>query len=437
MKNIQEVSDVLLCSNCGACKTICPKDTIKFKESSIGRMYAVVGDECIDCGLCRKVCPSLNAPMIDSRLDVFVGNIFSVYTGKAVDSKIYQNAQSGGGVTATLAYLFQSGKIDSAIVCRMSMGSIPKVESVVITSEQELYETQKSCYTPVDMLSSLRQTINKKSVAFVGLPCHIEGLSLLQKTSQRYNNVAYKLGLICDRTLCSAIQDVFISKLKENGFDSKRWKIDWRRKNFTEQGYYYPYKTAPVVAYSSSEKIIFPNSYRFLLKDTFTPPRCRLCADKLNVCADIVYGDPWRMENIDWECGESVFVTRTHLGDALIAEMKKANILKLEKRENDEVLKGQLVAERKKSVSIYSKVFKERWRIIDSYLYMQNNDTILFRDLKQANKLIENFKSLEKKERKEIVRIALRKIKIYELENRYYIIKFCVKVYSKLISVYK
>ena len=36
------------------------------------------------------------------------------------------------------------------------------------------------------------------------------------------------------------------------------------------------------------------------LKDMFTAPHCRICYDKVNVFSDIVFGDPWCMDDVDW-----------------------------------------------------------------------------------------------------------------------------------------
>lgn len=60
MRNIQAVSDSYLCSNCGACYAICPKEAIAFQWSGLGRKYAVINEICIECGLCQKVCPSID-----------------------------------------------------------------------------------------------------------------------------------------------------------------------------------------------------------------------------------------------------------------------------------------------------------------------------------------------------------------------------------------
>ena len=372
MNNIQSVSDAYLCSNCGACKAICPEDAIHFKTSSLGRMYAEVNDSCIECKVCIKVCPSIDSHNLHTVFsDRYIGEIKTAYIGKATDFKIYKEAQSGGACTATLIYLFEHNLIDAAIVCRMKTANHPVVEAYVAESANQLLESQKSKYTVVEILSALKQTATKRSVAVVGLPCHIEGVESLIRQSKKFKNVKYKLGLICDRSLGETLEDVVMSYTneKEPGI------IEWRKKDFSADGKYYPYKTAPIrIKYNSGKNIVLPNIYRFALKEMFTSPRCRVCYDKLNTFSDIVFGDPWGMLDVDWNKGESLVFTRTSLGDKLMSDMISSGTVSMKTADIEELLKGQHVNERRRSVSVYASALNSLpLPKTDSYLYKQND----------------------------------------------------------------
>ena len=344
-KNIQSVSDSLQCSACGACSTICAKNAIEFNWSSMGRKHAHVTDDCVDCGLCVKVCPSLDEMKLDAQYaDPYVGDIRKVYVGRSTNSDIFTNAQSGGMCTTVLSYLFDSGKIDAAVVTCMTPGITPIVEAKIVTSKEELNTSQKSCYTPVSVLTALKQTDKYQSVAVVGLPCHIHGLTALMKTSRKYQNITYKLGLICDRTLCATVQESMLSLAK---IKNQEVKIEWRKKNTGYNGTKYPYQNAPVVISTVDKQVVIPNAYRFALKDFFTPPRCRRCTDKINIHADIVFGDPWRMPDYDRENGDSVVIVRSDLGERLISECIENNLCNLFLRPNEQVVVGQLIDKRR------------------------------------------------------------------------------------------
>ena len=425
--NIQKVSDALLCSNCGACKVVCPKDAISFTSTSLGRMSAVVDGSCIDCGICTNVCPSLDKQNLHIAFnDRFIGNIKNVYVGKCTNEEIFKNSQSGGACTAIVTYLFDIGAIDCAVLCKMEYGNPPSVKSVVIEDKNQLSDCQKSCYTPVDLLSALRKTDGKKSIAIVGLPCHIQGAEALIKYKKKFSNIRYKIGLICDRTLCGGIQDVMLSYVRPDIL-----KIVWRNKKpkYNEDGYYF-YKNAPVtIINKSGEESVLPNSYRFALKEYFTSPRCRVCYDKLNVFSDIVLGDPWGMSGMDWKNGESVIITRTTLGQHIINEMVKANYLTLNIGNRDELIKGQHIDDRRMQVSRYSKALKVIPKKVESYLYRQGDN--LNNDISKEENDIINFMHRDSLTKEEVVLEAHKVIEKYitmQKINKLFVIKVLHKI---------
>ena len=227
MSNIQHISDVLMCSTCGACAAVCPKDAIRYELTSTGRMYASINSQCIDCGLCSKVCPSeLKDQHFEGRYNE--GNVDAVYVGRSTNYAYYSNAQSGGVCTTLIDYLFTSGKIDATLMVRMSYGKTPRVEAQVVNSSDMLSQYQKSCYSPVPLLSALNQCEDKKSVAVVGLPCQMTAINAIQAI-KKYYNVKYKIGLVCEGVLGMTAHDVLLSFADSNmGLNRK---IDWKRKS--------------------------------------------------------------------------------------------------------------------------------------------------------------------------------------------------------------
>ncbi len=426
--NIQEVSDALLCSNCGACKAVCPKDAISFAITPLGRMAATVDRNCVNCGICTKVCPSLDKQNLHLTFtDRFVGNIRNVYIGKSTDDVIFKNSQSGGACTAIVTYLFDIGAIDCAVLCRMEYGNPPSVKPVVVADKNQLADCQKSCYTPVDLLSALRETGDKKSVAVVGLPCHIQGVEALLKCSKKFGNIRYKIGLVCDRTLCGGIQKVMLSYVRPE----KSVKIVWRNKRPLCGNGNYVYKNAPVTIINTDGKeSTVPNLYRFAQKEYFTSPRCRVCYDKLNTFSDIVLGDPWGMSGIDWENGESVIITRSITGEMLLNEMSEANYISLNPANVDELLKGQHIDARRIQVSRYSKALKVLPMKMDSYLYEQGNG-LSINDVKEEENEIFDFMRRDSLSEDEIICECKKNIKKYitrQKLNKLFIVRILRKI---------
>jgi len=313
--------------------------------------------------------------------DIFVGEYKNIYIGHSNDNTIYENAQSGGLVTTILKCLFDNAKIDAALVCRMSYGETPVVSPVIITEPNQLYATQKSCYTPVDILSALKNTHNYRSIALVGLPCHIQGLRHLQANGKKFQNVRYAIGLICDRTLCATIQDSIkdycnASKYKftwnvRNLLVKKKYFFIWRGKKIERGDIRFPYRTAPLAIIDNfGKEIVFPNKIRFLLKDMFTSPRCKVCYDKLNIHADIVLGDPWGMSGVDWNLGDNVVIVRNETGQNIINQLLKQNLCTLHVISDiAELRNGQKMDERRSQVCVYSMATDVLPRTVDLFLH--------------------------------------------------------------------
>ena len=399
--NIRIVSSSYLCSACGACGVVCPKEAISFSTSSVGRLYAEVSNDCINCGLCMKVCPSLVNNSSNETKDPYLGNILKVYTGKSLHHSYYMNGQSGGICTTLLSYLFDISAIDAAIICKPT-----SAQAIIVEDKDDLKYTQGSCYTPIDLLSALKNIGTKKSVAIVGLPCHLQGFHNLQNISRkRFENIRYKIGLICDRVLCSGIQDVILS-LHSN---PTRGYIYWRKKDFKG----YNYNSAPIVVkYENGEEYVIPNTFRYALKDMYTPPRCRVCSDKLNSIADIVLGDPWRMSDVDFVNGENLIIARTALGLDLLEEAERNNQIAMTSRSLQELIDSQLVWERKKQVTLYSKAIRGNLPQIDTHL-LSDDYTISscsLNNYKNAENEIKRFVSLETMTQTEVIKRGKRKL---------------------------
>lgn len=357
---------------------------------SIGRLLPMIDEaKCTNCGLCYNNCPGLDVKGIQlpNEADKYVGHIENVYIGKASDERIYKNSQSGGLVTATLKYLFESGKIDAAIMCRVEDAIEYTPKAVVITNPDDLFSCQKSSYVPIDIVSAMRMAEEYNSIAVVGTGCHIQGVRALRDFNKKYRErIKYTLGLICDRTLCKTATDV----LYGNHFKEERKRLIWRDKSLN-------YKKARILIKTiDNRKAEVPTWKRHALKDPFTNPRCRICFDKLNTGADIVFGDPWGMNNVDWNGGMSVVLSRTIAGAEIIADMMRQGFIKLREAPLDEVIKGQHINKRKIEVSSALAYYQRKGWFVPSYTGALNPAG----ESPQLNTLIDKFvdDSLQSKE---------------------------------------
>lgn len=381
MNNVNDIKENHLCYGCGTCSVICARQAITMEYDNIGRLLPVIDDEkCTDCGLCRSNCPGFDSKGIQMPDvgDKYVGHVENVYIGKATDTEIYRNSQSGGLVTATLKFLFETGRIDAAVMCRVDDAVEYTPKAVVVTSADELTRCQKSSYVPVDIVSALKQAEQYQAIAVVGTGCHIQGTKALQNFSRKYKDkIKYKLGLICDRTLCKTITDV----LYGHHYSSQLKRIVWRDKSKD-------YKTARlVIKTSEGEEKELPRWKRFVLKEPFTNPRCRICFDKLNTQSDIVFGDPWGMSDVDWKNGMSVVITRTKPGAEIIHGLIQDGKANLTEAPLSEVITGQHIEKRKKDVSSALSYYQWKGWLLPNYA----EELDVVRENTAINKLIDAF----------------------------------------------
>lgn len=361
MNNVNEIKKSYLCYGCGACNVICGHSAIKMRYDNIGRLIPYIDkDRCRDCGLCIANCPALDLKGIQLPKceDKYLGDIENVYIGRATDDTIYRNSQSGGLVTATVKYLLETKKIDAAIMCLVENSKEYTPKAVVVTTTEELKACQRSSYVPIDIVSALKNAEGYNSIAVVGTGCHVQGINALQFFSKKYRDrIKYKLGLVCDRTLCKTVTDVLYGNMYKN--QNKR--IIWRDKTKNYE------RASLIIQTEKGDRKELGRWKRFALKDPFTNPRCRICFDKLNTQADIVYGDPWGMSNVDWKNGMSLVITRNQKGEEIVEEMRKFDVADLIESSLKEVVIGQNIEKRKKDVSSALATYQSRGWTIPSY----------------------------------------------------------------------
>lgn len=240
--------------------------------------------------------------------DPFGGRALQCWVGKAQDHEIHSNGQSGGIATALLIDSLDVGLIRGAVVVTMGSGLPPRPDVRIATTRLQLQESQKSKYCPVPLLRVFKELeAFSGPVAVVGIPCQIHGLlNLLSQAPRLKEKVALTVGLVCDRIMTYAAIDYLA--LKAGVQPGKPYRLEYRDKSVRG----YPGDVSvrqegrPVRSLHYSE--------RTRIKEHFTPLRCRLCFDKMNVLADITVGDPHGIPGVDSSKGESLVVARTTRG---------------------------------------------------------------------------------------------------------------------------
>ncbi|WP_287588360.1 Coenzyme F420 hydrogenase/dehydrogenase, beta subunit C-terminal domain [Candidatus Borrarchaeum sp.] len=333
-----DVIDKGKCTGCGSCVAVCPTQVIKFIDD-IPTLQEVPGEipegeppvgKCIECKLCYFVCPvteSLEPRMQElfGTEDVF-GTYLNLYKAKTEVPEIAEVAQDGGIVSTILAFAFQKGLIDGAIVSEASEENpwVPKPK--IITSYEELMKSAGTRYSLSPNIISLAQyrevveeLLAKHPVgedwlrlAFVGTPCQAHGIRKMHNALEGAdirpaNLVVLNIGLFC-------MENFDAKKLHQLILDKTGATIDQIRKMDIKKGALH----------------IFPkdggDAKTIPLEETTEAVRsgCHSCEDLTAWYADISVG------SIGTPGGWSTVFVRTQKGKDIFEGAVRANMIKKE-----------------------------------------------------------------------------------------------------------
>ncbi len=120
---VQEVQKPGLCHHCGGCVTFCT--AINFGALEIdddGKPQYSDMEKCIECGICYMICPEIDELNEEAKRKISwsapMGRVLETTVARSTDSDILKRATDGGAVTGILTHLFETGRIDGAIVTR-------------------------------------------------------------------------------------------------------------------------------------------------------------------------------------------------------------------------------------------------------------------------------------------------------------------------------
>jgi len=101
-----------------------------------------------------------------------------------------------------------------------------------------------------------------------------------------------------------------------------------------------------------------PARERVACKDFFTPRRCRLCFDKMNILADITCGDPYGISR-DVK-GRSVMLTRTSAGQGAVQSAIDAGVFASRNISARDFMNGQQIGSKRWDYAVYVRLWNSR-----------------------------------------------------------------------------
>jgi coenzyme F420 hydrogenase subunit beta len=348
MYSIAQVVKRGLCCGCGTCAAVCPANAIVISVSEQLFVPKIQEDKCNSCQLCVQCCPghAVDFEILGSKIfgkqprNKLFGSYLGCYIGHSTDMNVRYNSSSGGIATQLLIAALENDVIDGALVTRMRKDNPWEPEGFIARTREDVISASKSKYCPVAVNTGLKHILKEDGrFAVVGLPCHIHGIRKSEEVFKQLDKkIVLHIGLLCSHVVSFAGSHFLLEK------------IGVRKEQVTDLSYRgkgWPGSMSVQVKNGSS--ISMPliggwNAYWPIFSSFFfTPMRCMMCPDQASELADISLGDAWLPELKDEKRGESIIVTRTKIGEDILAFASSAKAISVKPVHPNKVEQSQIV----------------------------------------------------------------------------------------------
>jgi coenzyme F420 hydrogenase subunit beta len=362
--SIETINIVLeegLCTGCGTCIAICPKDAITYHIDKQKGVYRpnINQSRCASCGICLKSCPGQGVDFQELNLEIFgknpenryLGNFIGCYHGFSNNLDLRYSSSSGGLITQILLFALDEGIIDGAIVTRMSRSNPLEPEAFIARTREEILEAKGSKYCPVPVnlvLKEVMKSCENEKLAFVGLPCHLQGLRKVEKINKKIRQkIVLHLGIVCSQTPNFNATEFLLKKLKLNKEDIQ--SIHYRGNGWPG--------SLRICTKSEEHSMPHVDSWSSGFGQFFYPYRCTLCFDHTAEFSDISFADAWIPEIKESDSiGSSLIIIRDQRLLDLLISMCSKNIITLNPVSEDKVILSQKYPINFKKEAIFTRI---------------------------------------------------------------------------------
>lgn len=368
---MKEICNFSHCSGCGLCSIKCPQNCISLKESgALGHMYPFIDEKkCTNCGACKSICPSLVSHNLRYPQ--------TAYAAWSKDNNEYQTSSSGGVASVLARRIINEG----GVVYGCSMLPDINVKHIRINKIDDIKLLQGSKYVQssiVEILPSIRTDVRAGiKTLFIGTPCQVAAVKALFKTLPPN---LFLVDLICHGVPSLKYLKECIKKVADY---SSYEKVSFRSGN----SYYITITVNGKVVY---EMPLFDKRYKDLYLNTFFDgftlrDSCFSCPfAKPERISDLTIGDFWGLgkeiptDNIpSHPFGCSLILPCTEKGSSLLdSVMPEMNVYE---RPVQEAVKGNDQLRRPKHKSRRIRIFRRILKYVnypESY-YLLMSDYVI------------------------------------------------------------
>lgn len=304
-----KINDKRMCTGCGACANICPRQCITMMADDEGFLYPQVNmEECIQCGLCTKYCPVLHPICGGSNYEK------KAYAAQSKNEDVRFRSTSGGAFSALASYVLSQ----NGYVCGAGYGEDNLVMHCIESTPEGLERLRQSKYVQSEIGTVYRELekLLKQGimVLFCGTPCQAAGFQNYLKTE--YENLLL-IDLICRGINSPKAYQYWLKELEEDE-NSKIVKVWFKYK---AHGWKDSPQCTKIDFQNGNEKVLYRkgNTYMrgYLTANLFVRPSCSDCRFKgENRPSDITLADCWGADStIDDDKGTSLIIVNSQKGE--------------------------------------------------------------------------------------------------------------------------
>ena len=344
------------CVGCGACYSICPKNSIVMRSNKEGFLYPKVNiHTCINCHMCEKTCPVLD----NDKAANFDRIAYACYTK---DENIRMKSSSGGIFTELAQKVLQAGGV---VFGAAFSDDYMSVNHIAVDNIKDLDKLRGSKYVQSDIGDTYKETEKylkqERLVFFTGTPCQIAGLK--KYLGKDYNNLLTQ-DLICHGVPSSIVWKKYVKYCNRKSKSNVK-KISFRDKKYgwKEWGIKFEFEDNTQYINQTFEDVYILGFLRNLYL-RYSCYNCKFKNGKGN--SDITLADFWGIGSIfpdmDDDKGTSFVIINSKKGQSFFSEICK----ELELRETDPdyankynsaYIKSALLPKTRKNIFMDIKIF--------------------------------------------------------------------------------
>jgi coenzyme F420 hydrogenase subunit beta len=247
--------------------------------------------------------------------DPMWGPVLACRTGHAIDADMRHTASSGGGLSALLSHLLETGAVDRILQIAADQADPLGNTTVFSMNSGDVVSAAGSRYAPSAPLVRLEEALVADGLtAFVGKPCDVAALRALARFDSRIDaKIRYMLSFFCAGVPARAGA---VEVLKSLAVD----EADLRAFRYRGEGW--PGYAAATRRDGSTVRMSYADSWGGILS-RHVQFRCKICPDGTGGLADIVCADAWICDErgyplFEEQEGISLILSRTARGEALV-----------------------------------------------------------------------------------------------------------------------